>query len=177
MCLSNRKRVHIKCGVYATGLIRAFVRTHTHTRTHTRTYPHARARTHTPRLQPNSLGYIVQKCQEEKGCYNQSYIEGHLKEQYPRLQVCLLDDSCCVGGDGCDLVGWVDGWLFVEWGGRGGYRELWAIRSTLMPRALFIYTHKTYQVYKCDVKTGKFEHYVYKPYRRDYAGPRGDGGI
>lgn len=33
------------------------------------------------------------------------------------------------------------------------------------------------QVYKCDVKTGKAEPYVYKPYRRDYAGPQGDGGI
>jgi hypothetical protein len=36
---------------------------------------------------------------------------------------------------------------------------------------------RTRQVYKCDVKTGKAEPYVYKPYRRDYAGPKGDGGI
>ena len=37
--------------------------------------------------QSNSIGYIVHKCQAERGCYNRSYIEGHLREQYPRLQV------------------------------------------------------------------------------------------
>lgn len=46
----------------------------------------------------------------------------------------------------------------------------------MITHVIHIHSH-TRQVYKCDLKTGKAEPYVYKPYRRDYAGPKGDGGI
>lgn len=69
---------------------------------------HTYALQNTHNSKPNSLGYIVHKCQAERGCYNRTYIESHLREQYPRLQVRLFSVLAC----GCDRFGsimWVGG--------------------------------------------------------------------